>query len=369
MRFVFLLLFFFISLSLFAQGVENRNEYTIPVVFHILYASDEQNISTEQIKAQLNQLNKDFSKTNDNFDSTPSIFKELAADIGYKFCLASIDPDGNETIGITRTETNISEIGLSEIYYETDEGGKDPWNNDEYINIWVADMGDSGILGITPLLGDGSPAAKDGILLNYRFVGVDGEHQDENRNKGKVLTHEMGHYFGLKHIWGSLNTECMDDDDIEDTPLQNAPSFGCPTFPSPDICTQGNGIMFTNFMDYTDDDCLTMFTLDQKDKMVETLENHRFGLIDNSNTECFLSSHPEENMSISIYPNPANEFLYIEFEQPASDRSIQVFNIEGKRLAEWKASQQINQFNLTHFTAGIYYIKMENSFFKIIISP
>ncbi len=353
--------------NLLAQQSDNRNTTYLPVVIHILHSEEEQNISNDQIIQQLETLNKDFSQNNDNFDSTPQVFQNVAANTDLQFCLANRDPQGNETSGITRTETFVSEIGLSELYFLTDEGGINAWDNSRYINIWVADMGDSGILGSTPIPGDGSPSAKDGILVNYRFFGVEGDHQDINRNQGKVLTHEMGHYLGLLHVWGTLNTNCSDDDGIDDTPLQDGPNFGCPTFPSPDICTQGNGVMFHNFMDFSDDDCLSMFTQGQKELMHQTLEEFRPELMENADMNCIVSTAENELPSFEIYPNPTNEFVFIKFEREELNRRIQLFDIKGRIVKDWVGTQREGPYFIEDLPAGIYYLVVAQSVQKVIV--
>jgi hypothetical protein len=367
MRYLVFLFFIFISQLALAQEINTRNTVYIPVVIHILYNQQEQNISVEQITKQIESLNKDFSLNNENFDSTPAVFQSVAADIGIQFCLASKDPQGLESTGITRTETFVQEIGLTELYFLSDEGGKDAWDQEKYINIWVGDMGNSGILGITPLPGDGSPAAKDGILINYKYFGVNGDHQDLNRNLGKVLTHEMGHYFGLEHIWGTLNTNCDDDDGINDTPLQDGPNFGCPDFPSPDICTQGNGVMFTNYMDYTDDDCLTMFTEGQRDKIYETMELFRAELGVDSELNCVLYIEDKELHNFNVYPNPATNLLHVSFEKELYNREIQLYNTSGVLVKNWAGAQKKETFHVGNLAAGVYFIKSGNNVKKVVI--
>lgn len=368
MRLVFFIVLSIIVKTSYSQVIENRDILTLPVVIHILYKNDVQNISNEQILAQLETLNDDFAKNNENFENTPEIFKPLAANTNIKFCLANIDENGNETSGITRTETFVTEIGLTEKYFITDEGGKDAWNPEKYINIWVADFGNSGILGVTPKPGEASPIGKDGLLINYKYFGVDGLHQDENRNKGKVLTHEMGHYFGLDHIWGTLGTLCMVDDGISDTPLQNGPSFGCLEFPSPDECTQGNGIMFCNFMDYSDDECMTMFTNGQSDKMISTLQNSRSGLLNWESSYCYVANKKYEyEVNFSVFPNPAKSDINITISNGRGENA-QLYDVNGKLIQEWILVSENNTFSLKNIQSGMYFLTIKNQVKKVIIS-
>ena len=368
MRVALFILTSLISLTLSGQKIGTREVVRIPIVVHVLYAADEQNISNEQIALQIESLNRDFSRTNENYDITPDVFKNVSADMEIEFCLATVDEDGNPSAGITRTETSVVEIGLSNLYFKTDEGGKDPWDSEQYINVWVADFGNTEILGSTPLAGEASPVEKDGILINYKYFGVGGEHQDMNRQLGKVLTHEMGHYFGLKHIWGSLNTMCTDDDDVTDTPLQNEPTFGCPSFPSPDECTQGNGIMYSNFMDYTDDACLSMFTEGQKSRVMTVINDLRSGLLESGSALCITDTEDEEAVVLKIYPNPVTDFLTVEYRESSRKREVRIYDISGKIAVVASAKRVKKVIDVSSLRPGIYFVSVGNVVRKVVIA-
>lgn len=350
------------------EAAQLRSITYLPVVVHILYNEDAQNISDEQIKSQLEVLNKDFNKTNENFSSTPNIFQELATDTEIQFCLASIDPQGNTSSGITRNFTNVSEIGNTNFYYLDNLGGKTAWDNDRYINIWVADMGSTDVLGFATMSGDGSPDEQTGLLIHYQFFGNNGEHMIEPHHLGKACTHEMGHFLGLNHIWGTLNTNCDDDDGCEDTPLQNKPTFGCPDFPYQDICTQDIGIMFMNFMDYTDDICQTMFTSDQKEKMWQVLMNERKGLLDNALSGCIVNTASYElNPSWSLQPNPTSDFLIILDESPNGKSVFTLYNGQGVPVFETYINQKQSNIMLPELSQGLFYASYKGKTRKLII--
>lgn len=347
--------------------ISTRNISNLQVVVHILYNVENQNISDDQIQKQIESLNKDFRLENERLASTPTVFKALAANVDIQFCLASSDPEGQPSNGITRTQTNVKEIGLTESYYKFNQGGKMAWDPSKYINIWVADMGNSGILGFSSMPGDGGIIDKDGIVINYRFFGVDGPHQTLPHNLGATLTHEMGHYFGLPHIWGSLDTNCDDDDGFSDTPLQNQPTFDCPSFPKPDICTQGNGIMFMNFMDYTDDICQSMFTVQQKSKMLNTLNNERKSLLENSVSECTVSTFENKKIqNIKIIPNPNQGSFWVEAEN-SQNGDYFIFDLSGKLIYSGLIVESKSRIEIAGLENGMYIFKLGQKLEKFVV--
>lgn len=346
-------------------AIQQRNPVRLNLVVHILYSDASQNISTEQVLKQVEQLNADYSLNNANFNQTPEVFKIFAIDTDIQFCLAKTDPNGNPTTGITRKQVDIDQIGLTNAYYDSAQGGQSPWDATRYINVWVADMGDTGIIGFSTAPNTASPKEKDGILINYRFFGEQGAHQDAAHNLGKSLSHEMGHFFGLKHTWGSLNAGCDDDDDCLDTPLQEKPTYGCPSFPVKDICTQGNGIMYCNFMDYSDDSCLTMFTADQKAIMWGHLEGERASLRDHADLGCYTST-VDLDIALKIYPNPTQDYIEL-IRSDVSEQSLQIFNTDGFCVYSKQVVTSDILIDLTSYSAGVYFLKLGEYLRKIIV--
>ncbi len=255
--------------------------HTIPVVVHIVYENEDENISDEQVLSQLEVLNADFRKMNADVSMVPEVFEDLVADVEIEFCLATIDPNGNFTTGITRTATNIEEFGGINNDIKIDaEGGKSPWDATRYLNIWVCDIEDS-ILGFAT--SPGTTPAFDGIVIDYDNFGTI-EEAVYPYNRGRTTTHEVGHYLGLRHIWG--DGDCSIDDGISDTPLQEMSHTGCPSFGSPSNTTCGSQDMFMNYMDYVDDRCMFMFTLEQAEVMRFNLEYERSGLLQSVSVAC-----------------------------------------------------------------------------------
>ncbi|HSI89568.1 MAG TPA: zinc metalloprotease, partial [Adhaeribacter sp.] len=244
-----------------------RTGDTIPVVFHVVYNAPQENISDVQLLSQLAVLNEDFNRKNADASQTPDAFKPLAGNPQLVFCLAALDPNGLPTTGITRTNTSRTNFAHTETAMKFDsEGGKSAWNPELYLNIWVVNLAGN-FLGFAQF--PGGPAATDGIVLMYRSTGrAPANPFPGNYNRGRTATHEVGHWLGLRHIWGEDETSCTDSDLVEDTPNQKGPSSGCPIFPKISDCNPTPpGEMFMNFMDYTNDACMNLFTHGQAARM------------------------------------------------------------------------------------------------------
>lgn len=343
-------------------NTELRSIITLPVVVHVVWRTSVENISDAQIHSQIEVLNEDFRLLNAGFNNTPSAFANLAADIEVEFCLASIDPDGNPTTGITRTQTDIDNIGETEDWYSTFYGGKDAWDVERYINIWVCDIGEDGTLGFASIPETADPPESDGLVIGHQYFGrVGTASSSEFNNLGRTVTHEMGHYFNLEHLWGPDEGGCEEDDFVNDTPNQFEDSFACPTFPLFDDCTfDGDGLQFMNFMDYSDDICMTMFSQGQKLRMLAALNGARSGLIDAQ--ACALatsaSSVSVENLQVRVYPNPVSHRLQIEYLglEDAQALHFQVFDLAGNLLISWQGSQQ-RSVEVNKWASGVYILR------------
>ncbi|MEM1359793.1 MAG: zinc metalloprotease, partial [Bacteroidota bacterium] len=247
---------------------------TIPVVVHVVYRTSTENVSLAQINSQIQVLNEDFRRTNGDADGT----WPQAADSEIEFCLASIDPNGNATDGIIRQSTTRNGFGTNNAVKFASSGGSNAWPADKYMNMWVCNIG-GGILGYAQF--PGGPANTDGVVIDYRYFGTNGT-ATAPFNLGRTGTHEVGHYLNLRHIWG--DTGCGGDDFVADTPLAGGPNYtGTPcNFPGPNSCNTGAGDdpdMFQNYMDYSDDGCMNLFTTGQKTRMQAALSGARSGLL------------------------------------------------------------------------------------------
>lgn len=226
---------------------------TIPVVVHVVYNGSAENISTAQINSQIQILNDDFRRLNSDADNVWS----QAADSEIEFCLASVDPNGNATDGITRTSTSVSSFGTNDQVKFASSGGKDAWPASDYLNMWVCDISGS-ILGYAQFPG-GNPAT-DGVVMDYQYFGDIGT-ATAPFDLGRTATHEVGHWLNLRHIWGDGN--CNADDFVSDTPSSDAPNYGCAL--GHVSCSSTD--MVQNYMDYSDDACMNLFTQGQKSRM------------------------------------------------------------------------------------------------------
>ncbi|WP_418510494.1 GEVED domain-containing protein [Corallibacter sp.] len=235
---------------------------TLPVVVHVLYRNSTENISVAQIQSQIDVLNEDFGRTNADADNTWS----QAADTEIQFCLATVDPNGNTTTGITRKSTTRQDWGTSDDMKKTSQGGVDPWDTSQYLNMWIVPkMTDSGrtILGYAQF--PGGSASTDGVVMAYNYFGRTGA-VSAPFDLGRTTTHEVGHFLNLRHIWG--DGPCGYDDFVSDTPASDAANYGCATGHT--SCSSTD--MVQNYMDYSDDSCMNLFTLGQKNRMRAVLE-------------------------------------------------------------------------------------------------
>jgi hypothetical protein len=257
----------------FQHNLENIEEHTrqtiqnngarilvnIPVVFHVVYNTAAQNISDALLNAQLAQLNQDFRKLNTDNSLTPSLFAGVAADMEINFCLAQQTPTGAATTGIIRKSTTTTAFSTNDNMKRNANGGSDAWDATKYLNVWVCNMS-GGILGYAQF--PGGAVATDGVVLQFNTVGSrTTPGSGAPYNLGRTATHEVGHWLNLRHIWGDAT---CGSDLVSDTPTHRTSNAGCPTYPKTNTCAGGGTEMTMNYMDYTDDACMYMFSAGQK---------------------------------------------------------------------------------------------------------
>ncbi|WP_299758712.1 M43 family zinc metalloprotease [uncultured Pontibacter sp.] len=261
------------------QSLRAVTTITIPVVFHVLYSDEVENISDEQIKSQLEVLNADFRRRNSDAVNTPSYFAPYAADTRIEFCLASLNMKGDSTTGITRTQTYRTEFNFVNDYIKkADSGGAASWDTDRYLNIWVGNIKDN-VLGYASKPGTTLPHL-DGVVLHYTAVGAAPANKfDSVYNLGRTATHEVGHWLGLEHIWGGDDASCSDSDGISDTPNQETYTTDCTGGIEISCDNSPYGNMYQNYMDYSNDACMNLFTQGQAAYMNAILSTSRNQLL------------------------------------------------------------------------------------------
>jgi hypothetical protein len=262
-------------------GVTAEN-YTIPVVVHIIHNGEPvgtgTNISDAQIQSQISVLNEDFRRLNPDAFKTPNDFTGVAGALSVEFVLAKRDPLGFASGGIVRVDGGRAAWSLNE------EGifkGLSFWPSEDYLNIWVVNLSGSDIgyasFPVSNLAGLEDAVNNrllDGVIIDYKVFGSKnyGNFDLDNRyNVGRTATHEVGHFLGLRHIWGDVSG-CGGTDYVEDTPAQNGATFDCPST-HPIISCNNSAKMYQNYMDYTQDACMNLFTKKQVDRMVVVMEN------------------------------------------------------------------------------------------------
>ncbi|MBM3442947.1 MAG: T9SS type A sorting domain-containing protein [Bacteroidetes bacterium] len=322
---------------------------TIPVVVHILWRMPEENISDNQILSQLESINADFDRRNADFTQVPSVFAARSAATGIRFVLATTDPEGRPTTGILRKQTSALLWINDDRIKSSQTGGSDPWDPQSYLNIWVGNLSSS-LLGFSSF--PGAPAAKDGIVIRYNVFGSRGR-LSPPWNLGRTLTHEAGHWLGLRHLWG--DTPCGDDG-IDDTPRQKAGNRGIPAFPLlRSECANGpDGDMFMNFMDLSDDAALLMFTRGQAALMRQQFYGLRKGILGSKGAGEPWNLTAAQAARPRFYPNPACG--YIQIEGIPSDTQVQIFNSEGQFILQHKMGA--GRMDLPHLPPGIYRLRL-----------
>lgn len=325
----------------------------IPVVIHNLYHTAAQKVTDEQVAAQLDVLNKAFRRQNADTAKTPAVFKGVAADCEIEFQLATADMNKQSTTGIIRKYSPVKSWTMDDQMKSAATMGADPWDTRYYLNIWVCPM--ERFAGYSTL--PGSAPEQDGIVLGFSAFGA-GQ---------KTLVHEAGHWLGLKHIWGD---EYCGDDGVADTPKQASYTTGCPTNIRVTCGNSPTGDMYNNYMDFTNDACMNLFTLGQKARMQAAFQagGPRYSLISSAGLDKPLyqaAPLPEEDprwLTFKLYPNPVTSSLFVDFSYDVRwmGKTIFVTNIMGQRFKNVLISSKIQEINVADLKPGIYFLAAKN---------
>lgn len=338
-----------------SQKVDSLSPETIihiPVVVHVIWHEEAENLHDSIILSGIAALNRDYLQANQDQQYVPAEFANVTGYAGIQFCLAATDPNGAATTAITRTYTEFPAFGTTNHWYNSQEGGVSAWDPDQYLNIWVLNIG-SFITGFASYPGQ-TALPYTGVVIHSRYFGIrSGSHY----GLGRVATHEVGHFFGLQHPWAD-DSNCSTDDGITDTPLQYEAHGGCPSYPQSG-CSASE--MFMNFMDYVDDPCMLMFTNEQCQKMRRTAQIERAALI-NSPIRC---QSPVEELAggVSVFPNPAQSQITASFQFPPMKLvNVVIFNHLGQRvLVDERLVNDQLEIDVTALPAGMYYLKVGKS--------
>ncbi|GGJ79720.1 zinc metalloprotease [Pilimelia anulata] len=252
-----------------------REVVTIPVVVHVVWNAEAQNIDDAQVHRQLDVLNADFRSRNADLGGVPDVWRDRVGDGRIEFALATADPSGSPTSGITRTRTSVRAFGANDTVKSTRTGGAPGWPADRYLNVWVCQLG-GGLLGYAQF--PGGPPETDGVVLLHSATGTGGTARAPF-DLGRTATHEVGHWLNLRHIWGDDGEGCSGSDFVADTPNQGGPNTGRPAWPQLSCNNAPEGDMFMNYMDYTDDAGMFMFTKGQVERMDACLAGPRSSFV------------------------------------------------------------------------------------------
>lgn len=351
------------------EWIQNNPEYssktvvTVPVIVHILYASTSQNITDARVQEQIDILNVDYAGGNTH--SMGSFASNLKVNTELQFCLAKRTPSGAVSNGIERKLTTVSQFTYDDKMKHASSGGLDQWDPKKYMNIWVCNLG-GGLCGYAAFP-TSTLTNNYGVVIHYKYFGKTGA--TAPYNLGGTTTHEIGHCFNLYHIWGDDGGSCSGSDNCTDTPNQASENYGTNSGVVTDACsTASPGIMYMNFMDYSDDLSYANFTPNQKARIQALFATN--GFLDDLKVSngCVLGSGIEEIDNIRnviVYPNPSNGTINLEFDLLENqDVEITVTDVIGNSVFSALKSDVyfINMpIDLSEKANGMYYITIKTN--------
>ncbi|RYZ40475.1 MAG: T9SS type A sorting domain-containing protein [Sphingobacteriales bacterium] len=330
---------------------------TIPVVIHLLYNKAAENLSDERILSQIQVLNECFRRLSADTVNTPAVFAGVAADCGIEFKLATSDPQGRRTNGIIRQYTPVTKWDINDDVKYASRAGADAWDTKSYLNIWVCNL--DRVAGYSSF--PGGPEATDGVVIAH---SVFGKNTRGGYEQGKTAVHEIGHYFGLRHIWGD---SFCGDDWVDDTPKQASFTPGCPSGVRQSCSNGKNGDMYMNFMDLTQDACINLFTEGQKERIrfLFVRGESRHSLLSSKGLSAPTNSQPRPPEEVPpvvgefrLYPNPAtNEILLdLSYDIRWMGRPIRITNIQGQAVIQVTVNAKVMKIDISRLTPGLYFL-------------
>lgn len=369
---------------------ERGGALTINVVVHVVWKNPEENLADSIILDQIAVLNRDFNRENADTSDLRDVFVPAAGNPQIRFHLAHIERvQTDKLFEISLLGTNL----LAEVKNST-QGGSDAWNTDNYLNIWICKIQPLSFGGITAgqILGFAFPPAglanwpaganaptpeEDGVVLDFRVIGSNNPNTIEIPGstdvltvKGRTAVHEVGHYLGLRHIWGDggifgLPNDCQQSDGIDDTPFANAQSSfdcdktrnTCPTVET--FYTEDVPDLVENYMDYSNEGCQNMFTQGQAAHMNNTLNGPRVGLLATPSSVNNLS----ENVVWSVAPNPAGAFVKVALEafKPNEPGHLRLLDAGGRILLQRNITAPQTEIETGMLSNGVYFLQVHTA--------
>ncbi len=364
-----------------ANQANFRGVYTIPVVVHVVWKNAIENLPDSVIEQQIAQLNKCYRRKNSDADNVRQVFKSIAADPMIEFKLVQI-----VRVQTAKTfQMNLTSLASLDAVKDKAKGGSDAWDPEHYLNIWVCNIKPLVILGTeNPLLGYAYPPANlanwpagssaptqklEGVVIHHPAFGVNKIFNikgfGEVAIEGKTLVHEVGHYLGLRHIWGDGSQsvlgvgDCNATDGVDDTPHAGTQSqFDCDT--TKNSCTNDKPIdlpdMVENFMDYSSEKCENTFTKGQVAVMRGVLEGARKKLLEGS---VAANDAAEKTPSLLIAPNPTNGFINLKINSFRPQiATIEVTDVLGCAIQKQAVESDWFSLDLSNQPSGIYFVTL-----------
>ena len=348
---------------------KSGHQITIPVVFHIVYNDDVENIPDSVIYQQLEVLNESFNVRNTDTVILTDTLKKWVGNFEINFELAYTDPYGLPTGGITRTHTPMSAFSYYGNLVKLDDYGKEPWPTDRYLNIWVCDLYNY-LLGYAQF--PGGPKETDGVVLDWQTVGNQSyqwSYTDPAFSSwvgGRVAVHEIGHWLNLFHPWGN-DGQCTEDH-IPETGSQDGPIY--PSAECPDTlfstCNPSERVFVKHYMDYGGHNCLVCFTKNQVLRGLASLNTYRTEMVENYQPKPTISQFEETK----INPTHTQGRIYIELPPYEGTVLISVYDITGKVVYTSRTDRRFNELFL-QTSNGMYIVNIihngKNVFSKKIV--
>lgn len=364
-----------------AAELSSQTVINIPVVVHVVYSDASGNISDAQIQSQIDALNKNFNRENEDFSKVPAVFAKLAGAANIRFTLARVDPNGKATNGITRTRSSRLMWSNDDKIKSAAYGGVTPWDSRSYLNIWVGNL-IPGLLGYASA--PGAAPEVDGVVIRWNVFGTIGV--SGSFNLGRTAVHEVGHWLNLKHLWG--DKECGSDE-VDDTPQQRTYNQGVPSFPRIGTgCSAANpyGDMFMNFMDFTNDAAMMMFTQGQVTRMrslfngggarSSLLASKALGqpystapsLPANPTTPGVNQPQAASLAIVKIYPNPATDRITLTStgEQGISGNTYTLYTSDGKVVSTGIINGNVFNMNVSTLRRGLYFLRVGDQMIRFV---